>query len=142
MRTLIRNGDIACDALEAGHLKIAHRASRAAELEREAELLQREFDYPAEYLSGERVRGDHIGGPQSHGALRYPDAIAVHPLKLAWGVLRMARGAGASVHSATPVTSWSKTGREHVLITPHGRVRAHGCCGSRENETRQHTQQT
>jgi gamma-glutamylputrescine oxidase len=124
VRTLIRDGGIACDALEVGHLKIAHRASRAAGLEREAELLRREFDYGAEYLSGERVRSDHIGGPQSHGALRYPDAIAVHPLKLAWGVLRMARAAGARVHSATPVMSWSKTAREHVLLTPHGRVRA------------------
>src|SRR5690349_9140836 len=61
VRTLIRDGGIACDAVEAGHLKIAHRASRAAELEREAELLRREFNYGAEYLSGERVRSDHIG---------------------------------------------------------------------------------
>ena len=124
VRTMMRGGGIDCDALEAGHLKIAHRPGRAAALAREAELLQREFEYPAEFLSAERVRSDHIGGTQSHGALRFPDAIAVHPLKLSLGVLRMARGEGARVHSASPVLSWNKTGQTHVLQTPSATVRA------------------
>ena len=124
VRSLIRDGDIACDALAAGHLKIAHRPSRAAALEREAELLQREFEYPAEFLPAEHVRREHIGGAQSHGALRFPDAIAVHPLKLALGVLDMARRAGATVHGATPVLSWDKPNETHLLATPAGTIRA------------------
>jgi taurine dehydrogenase large subunit len=43
VRTLIADGRIDCDASEAGHLKIAHRPSRAAELKREAGVLQHEF---------------------------------------------------------------------------------------------------
>lgn len=124
VRRLVSDGEIACDALAAGHLKIAHRASRAAALEREAQLLQREFEYPAEFLPAERVREEHIGGTQAHGALRFPDAIAVHPLKLALGVLDMARRAGATVHSATPVLSWDKPNETHVLATPAGTMRA------------------
>src|SRR5205085_2748412 len=90
VRALIDESGVRCDALEAGHLKIAHRPSRAIALEREADLLQREFEYPAQFLSAAEVREEHIGGTQSHGALRFPDAIAVHPLKLALGILALA----------------------------------------------------
>lgn len=124
VRTLIGDGAIECDALEAGHLKIAHRPNRARALAGEAELLQREFDYPAEFIPADALRSDHIGGPQSHGALRVPDAVAVHPLKLSLGVLRMARAAGAVAHSASPVLAWGKTGQTHALTTPSGVVRA------------------
>ena len=124
VRALIRDGGIDCDSSEAGHLKIAHRPSRLESLEREADLLRREFEYPAEILSADEVRARHIGGTQSHGALRIPDAVAVHPLKLSLGVMRMAREAGAKVHPASPVTGWTKSGAEHVLATPHGEVRA------------------
>ena len=124
VRKLIADGCIDCDASEAGHLKIAHRPSRATELKREADVLQHEFGYPAEFIEGDGLRSAHIGGTQSHGALRIPDALAVHPLKLASGVLRIARAAGATVHTASPVTAWEKRGTEHLLTTPHGIVRA------------------
>ncbi|MGE5525728.1 MAG: NAD(P)/FAD-dependent oxidoreductase [Rhodospirillaceae bacterium] len=112
-----------CDAIAPGHLKIAHRPSRTAGLRAEAELLQREFQYPAAFLSADEVH-QHIGGTQSHGALRVPDALAVHPLKLALGVHRLARNAGAVVHTASPVLAWDKHGAEHRLRTPGGTVRA------------------
>ena len=124
VRGLIRDGGIDCDASEAGHLKIAHRPGRAPQLRAEAELLQREFEYPAQFLSAAEVHDQHIGGTQAHGALRIPDALALHPLKLALGVLRIARAAGGGVHAASPVTGWEKRGAEHILTTPHGEVRA------------------
>jgi taurine dehydrogenase large subunit len=124
VRSIISESNIRCDALNAGHLKIAHRPSRAAALAREAELLQREFEYPAEYLSAECVRDEHIGGPQAHGALRFPDAIAVHPLKLAFGMTELARKAGAKVYSGSPVLAWKKQSQAHVLTTPAGSVSA------------------
>jgi len=124
VRELMRDGNIACDASADGHLKIAHRPGRAAALQREAEVLQREFEYPAEFVTPAVLRAEHIGGTEVHGALRFPDAIAVHPLKLAYGVLNMARAAGARVHGASPVLSWRKQGSMHVLDTPHGEVRA------------------
>ena len=138
VRELIRDGSVDCDASEAGHLKIAHRAGRALELQAEAELLQREFEYPAEFLSAEEVRGGHIGGTQSHGALRIPDALAVHPLKLALGVLRMARAARSVVHAASPVIAWEKRGTEHRLTTPHGLLRAKAVVLATNGYTPQH----
>lgn len=124
VRDVLRDGNITDGGIEAGHLKIAHRANRAAALAREAELLQREFDYPAEFLTAGQVHARHIGGTQAHGALLFPDALAVHPLKLAHGMLELARAAGAAVHSASGVLDWKKTGGTHVLTTPHGTVQA------------------
>jgi len=124
VRSMLHAGRIDCDASESGHLKIAHRPSRAAGLKREAHILQHDFNYPAEFIDADELNSKHVGGPQAHGALRIPDALAVHPLKLASGVLRMARAAGAIVHSSTPVTGWHKRGAEHVLATPHGTVQA------------------
>jgi len=124
VRAMIAEGDIGCDAMEAGHLKIAHRASRADGLKREAELLQREFEYPAEFVDADELRSRHFGGTEAFGALRVPDAIAVHPLKLSLGVMRMARAAGATVHSASPVTAWHREGAMHVLTTPRATLRA------------------
>ena len=124
VRDLILEGSIDCDAEESGHLKIAHRPERVAGLQAEVELLNREFNYPAEFLDARQVQEHHIGGPQSWGALRIPDALSVHPLKLALGVCRMARNAGAIVHRASPVTSWAKTGGQHTLTVPGGTVLA------------------
>ena len=124
VRAMIRDGAIACDAVEAGHLKIAHRPARASALRQEAEALQREFEYPAEFVGADELRSRHVGGAQSHGALRVPDALSVQPLKLAFGVLRMARAAGATVHAASPVVAWHKRGAAHELVTPHGTVQA------------------
>jgi gamma-glutamylputrescine oxidase len=124
VRELVRDGAIACDLAETGHLKIGHRPGRAAALAREAELLQREFEYPAEFLAADRVRDEHIGGAEAHGALRFPDALALHPLKLAYGLLAAARKAGARVYGASPVLEWARTGATHALLTPHGTVRA------------------
>ncbi|MBX9905126.1 MAG: FAD-binding oxidoreductase [Burkholderiales bacterium] len=124
VRDLVRDGGIDCNALETGHLKIAHRPGRAPALLREAELLQRDFDYPAEFLDAAELQQTHIGGTQSHGALRFPDAVAVHPLKLAHGMLALARASGATVHSASAVTACTKSGSTHVLTTPGGTVRA------------------
>jgi taurine dehydrogenase large subunit len=91
VRAMIRAGAIDCDASEAGYLKVAPKPGRAAALEAEARLMQRELEYPAEYLDAASLQRDHLGGAQSHGALRIPDALAVHPLKRSLGVLRMVR---------------------------------------------------
>ncbi len=124
VRELVSQAGIeGCD-LQAGHLKIAHRPGRAGALAAEAGVLQQDFGYPAEFLTAEQVKDHHIGGTQSHGALRFPDALAVHPLRLAYGALRLAREAGARVHGGSPVLRWKKNGNTHILTTAQGSVRA------------------
>jgi gamma-glutamylputrescine oxidase len=124
VRTLIRDGAINCDATAEGHLKIAHRSSRMAGLAEDRAVWRDQYGYTTNLLTADEVRTHHLGGPQSHGALQLPDAIGLNPLKLSFGMLRLARGAGAAVHSASPVTGWSKDGQRHVLATPGGQLRA------------------
>jgi taurine dehydrogenase large subunit len=123
-RALIQAGPIDCDVQPDGRLKIAHRLSRLRYLEEEARVLREVMGYPAELIDTATLRRDYVGEAEAHGALRTLDSFGVHPLKLAFGVLRLCREAGAVVHPATPVTAWRKEGQQHVLTTPGGEVRA------------------
>jgi taurine dehydrogenase large subunit len=124
VRTLVRDGAIECDVTAEGHLRIAHRASRMAGLAADAAVWRDQYGYATNLLTADEVRARHLGGPQSHGALHLPDALGLNPLKLSFGMLRLARDAGAAVHSGSPVTGWSKDGTQHLLATPGGQVRA------------------
>ncbi len=123
-RALIEDGDIACDVQPAGALRIAHRAARVRDLEREQRVLERVFDYPVELLGPDEIAARHFEGREAHAALRFPHSIGLHPLKLVHGLVDLARSAGAGVHSASVVTDLRRDGDGHVLVTPGGRVRA------------------
>jgi taurine dehydrogenase large subunit len=124
VRALIREGGIDCDVQPEGSLRIAHKASAVAALERDHRVLAGTFGYPAELLDGAALEARHFKGEEAHAALRMPDSFALHPLKLVHGLLVMARGAGAVVHGGSPVTAWRKDGARHVLTTPGGDIRA------------------
>jgi len=124
LRGLVRDGGIDCDLQPDGCLKIAHKANRICLLERDHKVLRDVFDAPSELLDPSAIEAGHFKGEEAFAALRMGDSFALHPLKLAQGVLRMARGAGAVVQGASPVTDWSKDGTAHILHTPGGRLRA------------------
>lgn len=124
LRAVIRSENIDCDITAEGHLKIAHRPSRLVGLKAEARTLRDIYGYETQILGAEDVRKHHLGGPQSHGGLLLKDAFGLNPLKLVFGLLKAARGNGATVHASTPVVRWAKNGSIHVLHTPEGRVHA------------------
>jgi taurine dehydrogenase large subunit len=124
VRTLIRDGGIDCDKQPDGWLKLAHKPNRVAALKKEQRLLRELFDYRAELLGPPEIAARHFKGDEAFAALRTPDSFTMHPLKLAYGVLGMARQVGARVHGASPVTGWAKDGDRHLLACPGGRVRA------------------
>ena len=113
-----------CDAQPGGHLYIAHRSKKLRFLEHEAEVLRSVFGYDARMLSAAEVRDRYVDDHDCHGALHEPDGIGVHPLKLAYGYARLARAAGARIHTGSPVTGWSTRGEHQYLRTPGGTVRA------------------
>ena len=82
------------------------------------------FGYGAELLDAGDVERNYFKSDEAFGALRFPDGFGVHPLKLAQGVLRMARQAGAAVHRASPVTGWQADGPGYTVTTSKARVRA------------------
>jgi taurine dehydrogenase large subunit len=103
---------------------VAHRPSHLAALEKEAALLRRVFGYEAEAVGAEELADKYHAGAEAYGGLRMTDGFAMHPMKLAWGIHRMARAAGARIHASSPVTDWKTEQGVHRLQTPQGVVRA------------------
>jgi gamma-glutamylputrescine oxidase len=123
-RDLIAKSPVDCHLIEGGVLKVAHRPSRFRDLESEARFLRETFGFEAEVLDADAVKASYMDGPEVHGGIRYPDGFGVHPLRLVQGLLALSRAAGATVHTASPVTAWEKQRGRHVLTTPGGRLRA------------------
>lgn len=123
-RDLIAESPVDCELIEGGVLKVAHRPSRFRALEAEARLLEEAFGFEAELLDASAVKTRFMDGAEIHGGLRYPDGFGIHPLKLAHGLLALSREAGATVHTASPVTGWEKENGRHLLATLGGRLRA------------------
>ena len=113
-----------CDAQDGGHLYLAHRPRKLVFLERECEIMREVFGYDTRMLSADEVREAHVDDRESVGALHEKEGVGIHPLKLAFGYLRMARAAGVKVHSGSPVTGWEAGQGSHLLHTPGGTVRA------------------
>ena len=54
------------------------------------------FGYHVRMLGADgRARREYVNDSESAGALHEPEGIGVHPLKLAYGYLRLARAHGA-----------------------------------------------
>ncbi|AKJ68840.1 FAD-dependent oxidoreductase [Pandoraea thiooxydans] len=121
---LIESGNIACDPQPGGHLYIAHRPWAMEKLRAQSKVLNEVFNYKSRILSADEVKRQYVGDAECHGAMHEPDGIGVHPLKLAYGYLRMAREGGATVHPSSPVTHWETRNGIHYLTTPGGVVRA------------------
>lgn len=117
-------GKIECDAQDGGHLYIAHRPQKLQFLARECEVMREVFGYDTRMLSADEVRERYVHDHESVGALHEQEGIGIHPLKLAYGYLRMARSAGVKVHTGSPVIDWESAGGSQLLRTPGGNVRA------------------
>jgi len=124
VRDLINEGNIDCDLQDTGLLRVAHRPANVAGLEADHKLMTETYGYGAQLLDAGEIEKNYFNSDEAFGALRFPDGFGVHPLKLAQGVLRLARQAGAVVHRASPVTGWRADGPEYVVTTAKARVRA------------------
>ncbi|WP_028222812.1 NAD(P)/FAD-dependent oxidoreductase [Paraburkholderia oxyphila] len=116
--------EIDCDPQPGGHFLIAHRPRIMAKLAAEAKVWKDVFGYPSELIDARTFRREFIDDHEACGALHEPEGIGIHALKLAFGYLRLARAAGAKVHTSSPVMGWETINGVHHLRTPGGIVRA------------------
>lgn len=116
--------EIDCDPQPGGHFLIAHRPRIMEKLAAEAKVWKDVFGYPSELFSAEAFRREFLNDHEAAGALHEPEGIGIHALKLAFGYLRLARAAGARVHTSSPVIGWETIDGVHHLHTPGGIVRA------------------
>jgi len=130
VKSLITQG-IDCDQQDAGFIKVAHKPTMLKELINQAKLQQQMFGYDVQILSQNDVRQQYMDDQNAFGAIRYQDGFGLNPLKLAWGYQRLARAAGAKIHTSSPVTFFEegastggKVAAKHILHTPNGKVSA------------------
>lgn len=122
-RGLLATHNIQCDVQEEGHLHIAHRKHAFDALRREAKILKDVYSYPVELLDRASLHSQFVKDEEACGAMLEPKGLGIHPLKLAFGYLRVARALGVRIYCGSPVLSLrSKDGR-HYLSTPGGQVR-------------------
>jgi len=115
---------IDCEPQAGGHLLIAHRPEKMKFLEAEAEVMKSVFGHQVEILDAAALRDRYVDDREAAGALHESDGIGIHPAKLAYGYLKLARSLGVKVHVASPVTQWDTRQNVHYLQTPGGIVRA------------------
>jgi len=113
-----------CDPQPGGHLYVAHRPRMFDKLAAESEVCNRVFGYQTRMIGHDALRRDWLAEEGAHGALHEPLGIGIHPAKLAFGYLRAARAAGATVHTASPVLGIEQDGAHFRVHTPGGLVRA------------------
>ncbi|MEH2510126.1 glycine/D-amino acid oxidase-like deaminating enzyme [Nitrobacteraceae bacterium AZCC 1564] len=121
---LIRTGNIDCEPQRGGHLYIAHRQRMFEKIAAESKVQNEVFSYKTRVLSAEEVRRDYVKDEETTGAVHEPLGTGVHPAKLAFGYMRMARELGAKVHPGSPVLEITTRSGVHHLRTPGGTVRA------------------
>ena len=113
---------IAC-GLTPGHVIAAVRPRHMAELAAELALWQDRFGYRGLALWRQEEMEAVVHSPRFLGGLYDPNAAHLDPLAYTLALADLAEQAGAVLHEGTPVTRLSP-GREIVLATPQGEVRA------------------
>lgn len=121
---LIRSGGIECDPQRGGHLYIAHRQRNFEKIVAESKIQNEIFGYRTRTVPAEELRREFVDDAEAVGAVHEPLGTGVHPAKLAFGYLRMARSLGARVHPSTPVLGIQQSQNGYYLRTPGGTVRA------------------
>ena len=119
---MIEQGNIQCDTMHAGYLKLAHKRSLLPALQQQADELRQEFADPVQFIAAEQVKQEFVTPNQAYGGLYFPYSYGLHPLKLALGYENMATKAGASVFNQSPVLQIEETAEAIILHTPHARV--------------------
>jgi glycine/D-amino acid oxidase-like deaminating enzyme len=121
---MVRNSPIDCEPQRGGHLYIAHRQRTLERIAAESSILNEKFGYSTRVISGEELRRNFVDEAEAVGAVHEPLGTGIHPAKLAFGYLQMARALGARVHTASPVQEIERRGTSFLLRTPGGTVRA------------------
>jgi glycine/D-amino acid oxidase-like deaminating enzyme len=121
---LIRCSPIDCQPQRGGHLYVAHRQRSLEKIAAESRILNETFGYPTRVISAEELRRDFVNEAEAVGAVHEPLGTGIHPAKLAFGYLQMARSLGARVHTASPVLEIEQRGTSLFLRTPGGTVKA------------------
>lgn len=121
-RDLIERHKIDADSHSRGETLMAHSRAAIASLEDHAKVVERDYGATPEFIPQADLVKHGMGGP-FYAALTTPIGIAVNPLKYALGLAAAAFGAGARIHSHSPVTAIDDSAG-FTLTTPNATIKA------------------
>jgi len=119
---LVREFDIKAEAEQSGWFQPAHSPGRMVLSRKRVEAWQK-FGFPAELKSAQESR-DLLGTDFWHGGMYNPTGGHINPLALARGMAKVAEGLGATIHEASPVTSYTREGAQWIIRSPSGILKA------------------
>ncbi|MDP9064540.1 MAG: FAD-binding oxidoreductase [Pseudomonadota bacterium] len=104
---LIRGYDIDCD-YRPNHLHVATKMRHVRELQRWAEELHADYDYPSVRILDRDQLRDHVRSDLYLGGLLDPRSGHLHPLKYTLGLARAAESHGARIFENTEVSGYTE----------------------------------
>lgn len=120
--SLIEKHQIRCEAKRSGTIHAAHSKAGFDDLSRRHEEWQR-LKAPVDLLNAEEVAAK-IGSGVFHGGLVDRRCGTINPMGYARGLARVAKAAGAEIHTGTHVFSLSRKGDKWCVETTGGTVTA------------------
>lgn len=124
VRGLLTEENIDADATPDGNLELAHLPNRMRGLEHDQRMLETKFGVKSRLIDKAELERSYLISREAHGALLFENGFALHAMKYVRGLARAAQRAGGILHDSSPVQSWARDGKSHVLSTPGGKVRA------------------
>jgi glycine/D-amino acid oxidase-like deaminating enzyme len=107
-----------------GELTVAHSPRAFRALQAECAIYRRVLGLDASLLSREAFIEQAYTSPRQFGALKLKPTFGLHPMRYVLGLAAAAEQRGAFLHAHTQVDDWHKKGRDHVLETAGGQLRA------------------
>ena len=107
-----------------GEIEVAHIPKAVKWLHEEAEVWRQLGGFECEIWSAEEFAERGYRAPRSYGASVFPFGFALHPMRYARELARLAQRAGATIHAHSTVTHWSRENGMHRLHTATGTVTA------------------
>ena len=107
-----------------GMFYVADSERHFQKLKQRAEFQRSNFGFEIDCYTQSQFREIGYDSPHQHGAIRVKPSFALHPLRYVHGLARAAERRGAQIHPHSRVLNWRKEGRDHLLETERGRLRA------------------
>lgn len=121
--TLLAHDPDRCD-FRAGHVHADHKRGFVAETRAHVAHMRDEYGYAAlRAVDGDEIR-TLVASDNYHGGSVDDGGGHLHPLKLALGMARAARDAGAQLHPHSPCLALQAHGDHWQVTTPQGTIRA------------------
>lgn len=114
------------DARTQGEAELEVAPTRPAfrKLSEHADMQRKQLGIDTRVVPAEEFRSRYFDSGELRGGLVQKPAFALDPLRYLHGLAAAAEARGAVLHPRSEVIRWTKSGRDHVLVTPGGTLKA------------------